>query len=620
MIVCGNESSERSWSTQKGVKQPMWSDKETTSDCLGFETYVESLSAVCLEPEIAPLTLGIFGSWGSGKTSLMKMLQAAVNVQEKVKTVWANAWRYEGKDEMQSALIHAILAQLKEEKTLVGEAKEILDRLKKGASILKLGKFIGKTLLTMTPDIGGLVDCFTEESEKLSQTMAQFEQDFDALLQRVDVDRIVVFIDDLDRCQSEKVIEIFETIKLFLNIPKCTFVIGADATKIEQAIKDFYKFDQRVIEPDHAGGRTFSEDYLEKIIQLPFRIPEQRLTDIAYYVGMLSLQMVLTADAWQALAKDRIVIIGDKGGVHEGFAKWIRERNNGDFKRERSLALQILQRTQPYIAILARGLRGNPRQIKRFLNILELRQRLAHANKLDISEDILIKVLVLEYTWKWFFQEVADDCDAETGKSDLLAELVLLYNEGKKDDPNSQMLTKALTTPGLPEFLIEQPVLHNSDLRPFLFLAQTALNAKPEVLTPPDVAALELVLRIGDADRIRSKSAAREAARADGVMAAAVVRALASKVHIESNAAIQVNLVNGLSLLCERHPTLLSMAIEGIGDLDLSKNEALALAVSPIVDHAKAAGLDVAALSKKIQERSKLVKILSGGSKKRPTT
>ena len=56
----------------------MWSDQETTGDCLGFETYVESLASVCLAKDIAPLTLGVFGSWGSGKTSLMKMLEGRV--------------------------------------------------------------------------------------------------------------------------------------------------------------------------------------------------------------------------------------------------------------------------------------------------------------------------------------------------------------------------------------------------------------------------------------------------------------------------------------------------------------------------------------------------------------
>lgn len=593
----------------------MWSDRETTQDCLGFAAYVDSLATVCLEPDIAPLTLGVFGSWGSGKTSLMKMLEARIAGEAKVKTVWANAWRYEGKDEMQSALIHAILAVLKDEKGLADDALEVLDRLKKGASVLKLGKFIGKTLLTMTPDLGGLVDCFKEESEKLAETMAQFEKDFEALLAKVGVERIVVFIDDLDRCQSDKVVETFETIKLFLNIPECTFVIGADAPKIGQAIKEHYKLDHRAWESEQTG-RSFAEDYLEKIVQIPFRIPEQTLPDMACYVGMLTLQGELTPDAWTSLTEARSSVVGSATGAHEGFVAWLRSQDESAFRTDRASAVAALQRTQPYVSILARGLRGNPRQIKRFLNILELRQRLAQSNGLEIAEDVLIKTLVVEYTWRWFFQEVVETCDRETGSSELLAELARLDEEGTREDPESEVLTTALATPGLPAFVRDAPPLNEVDLRPYLYLAQTALHVRSAALTPPDEAARSLAAGISVADRIRSKAGAREAARADDVVALAVVRTLASMIHTEQNPAAQVNIVSGLSLICDRHAECLSAAIDGLRDLDVSKNEALVLIAQPLVERAGKAGLDVGELSERLSKRSKLGKILSSADRK----
>ena len=57
----------------------MWSDREAEQDCLGYSSYVNVLANVCTHRDLAPLTLGIFGSWGSGKTSLMRMLKCRID-------------------------------------------------------------------------------------------------------------------------------------------------------------------------------------------------------------------------------------------------------------------------------------------------------------------------------------------------------------------------------------------------------------------------------------------------------------------------------------------------------------------------------------------------------------
>lgn len=91
----------------------MWSDQESKRDCLGFLGYVKVLAEICTYEDLAPLALGIFGSWGSGKTSLMQMLKTRLDEAKSpaVKTLWFNAWQYEGREEAQSALVNAVLAR-----------------------------------------------------------------------------------------------------------------------------------------------------------------------------------------------------------------------------------------------------------------------------------------------------------------------------------------------------------------------------------------------------------------------------------------------------------------------------------------------------------------------------
>lgn len=555
----------------------MWSDRETLQDCLGFTRYVESLTSVCTAREIAPVAMGVFGSWGSGKTSLMRMMEKALEDAPRVRTVWFNAWQYDGKEELQSALIAAILARVEEGKTLGQQATDLLKRLKDSASVLRLAKVIGRTALTLTPDIGGLVDCFREETDKVTQSVASFEADFVAFLKQMDLERVVVFIDDLDRCQSKQVIEAFETIKLFLSVPECTFVLGADDDKIRRAVVDTYSVSS-------ASQPSYADDYLEKIIQIPFRIPAQRLEDIQCYMTMLLLKRRLAEDGWAELVAVRGSVMQAEAGFHE----WVRAHPSyfGDAASE---ALAEVDRVAPHARILAMGLRGNPRQIKRFLNILELRRRLAKANDLEIDDARLIKLLVVEYTWRDFFDNVVETVSPETGTSDLLTRTAACDTEAAQESP---MLATALDTVGLVDFLQAEPVLGESvDLAPYMFLAQTALSAsrRPE-LSDADARARDLADKLCSADRLRSRAVAAVIRREEIGFVGAVVRLVAQRFASLAGAE-RVHVVSNLTEICKAHPQHFEAVTDMLAGVAGDKSQGLALVASSFLDAAAASGV-----------------------------
>lgn len=558
----------------------MWSDREADFDFLGYSSYVSVLADICTHKDLAPLTLGIFGSWGSGKTSLMKMLKARLDADSgnmKTKTLWFNAWRYEGREEAQSALIHAVLAKLGEDKTLKDQAKDLFDRLKTGASIMKLGKAIGKSLLSMTPDVDGFIECFKKESEQLAETMEGFDRDFHELLSKAKIARIVVFIDDLDRCSSAKVIETFETIKLFLNTPACTFIIGADATKIEQSVGEVY----------NVADTKRQKDYLEKIVQIPFTIPEQDLKDIYCYVGMLVIGQHVEPANWPRLVEARPDFYNAASGVEDAFYQWP-GNNRALFGTSIDDVLNELKGVMPHAHSLGRGLRGNPRQIKRFLNILTLRRKLATENKLQIDPAFLVKLTVVEYVWTDFFNAVVETADPETGRSALIEEVTKAVVSGREPGSDSKMVSEALAKAGLVNYLLLEPALDgNLDLTPYLFLAQTSLSrGRQSGLVPIDEQARDLASSIESEDQLRSKMAAKRAAALEPSGAAAVIRIVLADLGTAKATVVKTHIVTGLTEICRKHIDQFPLALKAVESVDPAGQDAVSIAVSAFLDEA----------------------------------
>jgi hypothetical protein len=87
----------------------MWSDNETPIDLLGFQHLVDAVTGVVRRPELLPATVGVFGDWGSGKSSLLRMVTEQLGKGEKTLVLSFNGWLFEGFEDAKSALMGTIL-------------------------------------------------------------------------------------------------------------------------------------------------------------------------------------------------------------------------------------------------------------------------------------------------------------------------------------------------------------------------------------------------------------------------------------------------------------------------------------------------------------------------------
>ena len=121
----------------------VWQDNETEIDLLGFDVHADLIRSVVTDPTILPVTVGVFGDWGGGKSSIMKMLQKQLSDETaypNVVCLYFNGWTFEGYEDAKSALLSSILIQLGEHKKFGPKAKEWVVKLLKRMKWMELGK------------------------------------------------------------------------------------------------------------------------------------------------------------------------------------------------------------------------------------------------------------------------------------------------------------------------------------------------------------------------------------------------------------------------------------------------------------------------------------------------
>jgi len=260
------------------------------ADTLGLEGHARVLSNFIASCD-TPMTIAIQGDWGSGKTSMMELIKhhlcdappiSSEEPTEKkgiISPIWFNTWQYSQFDlhnSLSLSLLSSFLDQVSEVAKKNNKVESVKNNIKQlGLMALKVG--VKNTTGIDTDEIIGQQE--TDPAKVLQSLRGEIQKAVDSVIRDSsnNIDRFVVFIDDIDRLVPLKAVELLESMKLFLDIPNCVFVLACDYKIVVQGLREKFNVGEGEI-----NGRSF----FDKIIQVPYNIPTH-LYDINRYIKEL---------------------------------------------------------------------------------------------------------------------------------------------------------------------------------------------------------------------------------------------------------------------------------------------------------------------------------------------
>lgn len=472
----------------------MWSDNETKDDLLGYQVHADLLKEVVLDPSMLPISIGVFGDWGSGKSSLMLLLKESVNQwmnedtnkKERVVQIQFNSWQFENYEDTKLTLIETVLTaiekDLKKQENVFEKAGDFLKKIK----YLKLGVFFLKKiaqqilpeeLVKLFPTKEEWEKDLTDDDAKLlkeevgkgnaTKFIERFREDFEKIVEGAKYRSVIVYIDDLDRCEPDRIIQCLEAVKLFVNVKRTAFVIGADERIIEHAIEERYnhKIEKKTISSPYS-------DYMEKLIQLPYRIPRLSYSEQETYITLLLCSKIDDEKQFKA--------------IHQKFLDFRRKDKHTKYDLKsirhdnKKLDFGEVEVLLPILPIMTKFLNGNPRQLKRFLNTFDMRMKMAKVAGFEgIKPEMLVKLMVLEYNS--VLRENIDDLYSRQRDNGLVNDMAEVEKQSKAGRLTSENWTTLWNKPEAISWLASTPSLANVNLQDYFWISRDALKVETPI-------------------------------------------------------------------------------------------------------------------------------------------
>lgn len=508
----------------------MWADIDTKQDFLNYSEVAELVSEVVRDPAMRPVSVGVFGTWGTGKSTILNLVEGKLMPSGAAHSdfivVRFDAWLYQGFDDARAALMEVIASTLIEaaesDPSVLKKAHNLLSRVNK---MRALGLIVeGGALAAGIPTFGwaskgieAISDLFagngdandidavkksSEEARKRiagvleaekqhtpPKEIAAFRSEFEEVLIGLNK-TLVVFVDNLDRCLPKQAIHTLEALRLFLFMGHTAFVVAADEEMVRHSVSEFFK---------DPGDRHVT-DYLDKLIQVPVRVPRLGIQEVRAYL------FLLFASASGAVGAEKVEAL--RTALESNL-----RRSWKDEPISTEHALSHLGTQPPVEVVMSFGIadrmaqmlansslvQGNPRIVKRMLNVVRMRAKVARLREMPIDEALIAKLALFERcTDSTAIAHLYNEINAAAGGKPQ----VLVTLEKLREDPEKFREACPEAWGAKSEFIREwlslEPLLADRDLRPLVYLSRetTPLRVLRGGLSAAAAEALKILLRV----------------------------------------------------------------------------------------------------------------------------
>jgi len=248
-----------------------YADESSKTDMLGNSKYYDGLADFIIQCA-TPMTISIQGDWGTGKTTALNLIQQRIEEKSKNKyqVLWFNTWQY-SKFGMEYNLTLSLMSNLYEKLNAVAKAKKL------SAPEIPVKSILSKSVSTFVDAaVGGRAGNRTEAAlnsllgiESVTDAARQLEEIKNKIQKSINTiiaedERLVIFIDDLDRLEPVVAVELLEGLKIFMDCERCVYVLAVDSSVVYQGVRQKY---------GEGFGEQKAKKYFDKIIQVPFSLP-----------------------------------------------------------------------------------------------------------------------------------------------------------------------------------------------------------------------------------------------------------------------------------------------------------------------------------------------------------